>query len=266
MSEDDPYRAPSAELEPRPQNEEGDIILQPPRVVGVGRSFGWIAEAFNMFRHYPLPWILTGLIQFGMGMLLGLVPFAGGALSTMINSVVLGGVMLGCAAQEFGEDYSINYVFLAFSRPYKLISVSLIYTVVSYVILLSVLGPFGRTLIFGGLDPQTMEQQLEAMSGPILLTAVLMIPLIMATWFSIVLIALHNVSVVDAVRLSFQGCLRNLLPMIVLGLVFCLALGILFSIGMAPFAIGVLVMYPIMFISTYTAYRDIFTHEQVGVK
>ncbi len=262
MSDDDPYRAPSADLEPVAEKGDGDIILQSPRAVAIGRSFGWLIEAFGMFRKYPFPWISTGLIQFGLGMLIGLVPYAGGLLATMVTSVVLGGIMLGCAAQEFGEDYSTNYVFLGFSRPHKLIALSLIYSVVSYTILILVLGPLGRDLVFGGIDPEALEQQLEVMGGPILIAAALMIPLMMASWFSIVLIALHNLSVGDALRLSFLGCLRNLLPMFV----FSLALSILFFIGVLAFIVGVLVMYPIMFISTYTAYRDIFTHEEVGVK
>ena len=87
-----------------------------------------------------------------------------------------------------------------------------------------------------------------------------MIPLIMAMWFSAPLVVLHDVPVATAMRLSFSACLRNVLPM----MVFSFVLGVLFLVGSMPMFLGLLIVYPLMIIATYTGYRDIFTHEEIG--
>ncbi|MFK8031067.1 MAG: BPSS1780 family membrane protein [Gammaproteobacteria bacterium] len=262
MSGDNPYEPPESELEPGPESTEGEIMLRSPRAVPAGRGITWIAEAFGLFKAFPMPWVTTGLTLFGLSMLSGLIPVAGGVFNTVVTSLVLSGIVLGCAAQEFGEEYSVNYLFVGFNKPQKIIALSLIYVGVMYTILILVLGPLGRTIVMGKLDPAVLEQQLEAQSANMLIVIALMLPVFMATWFAIALITLHGLSVLDAMRLSFLGSLRNLLPM----LLFSVALGFLFFIAVLPFFLGLLIMYPIMLISTYTAYRDIFTHEQVGIK
>ncbi len=257
---EDPYKAPQAGLEPTPSSES-EIILREPRTVAVGRGLAWLSEAFDLFRKYPWPWVATGMTLIGLSIVASFIPIAGGVLYTILSSVIFGGVMMGCAAQEMGEEYSINYLFVAFAKPQKLIVLSIIYMVVAYTIFLVVLGPLGKSILIGGIDPQLIGSQLDQYATPILMAAALMIPLIMAMWFSAPLVVLHDVSVGMAMRLSFSACLRNVLPMIV----FSFALSVLFLIGGAmPFFLGLLIVYPLMIIATYTGYRDIFTYEEAG--
>lgn len=256
---EDPYKAPQAELEPTPSSE-GEIILREPRTVAVGRGLAWLSEAFNLFRKYPWQWVSTGMTFFGLSMLASFIPIAGGVVYTILSSIIFGGVMMGCAAQEMGEDYSTNYLFVAFAKPQKLIILAIIYLVVAYTIFLVVLGPLGKSILIGGIDPQLIESQLDQYATPILIATALMIPLIMAMWFSAPLVVLHDVPVGTAMRLSFSACLRNVLPMVV----FSFVLGVLFLIGTMPLFLGLLIVYPLMIIATYTGYRDIFTHEETG--
>jgi uncharacterized membrane protein len=53
---------------------------------------------------------------------------------------------------------------------------------------------------------------------------------------------------------SFTGCLKNIVPFLVYGIV-AMVLGILASI---PMALGWLVLGPVLAASMYTAYRDIY--------
>ena len=69
-----------------------------------------------------------------------------------------------------------------------------------------------------------------------------------------ILIVLHEMPPVAALKASFYGCLRNWLPFLVYGVVlfvFCLVAAI-------PAGLGFLVLVPVIAASVYTAYRDIF--------
>jgi uncharacterized membrane protein len=67
-------------------------------------------------------------------------------------------------------------------------------------------------------------------------------------------VALNEVPVLRALQLSFLGCWRNILPFLVYGLV---ALGLVF-VGSIPFGLGLLVVFPLLTIAIYLAYRDIY--------
>src|SRR5690606_14156021 len=74
-------------------------------------------------------------------------------------------------------------------------------------------------------------------------------------------VTLHEVAPVEAMRLSFIGCLRNILTFLVYG-VLLFILSILASI---PFGLGWLVLLPIIVGSIYAGYRDIFLQHCWGL-
>jgi uncharacterized membrane protein len=76
----------------------------------------------------------------------------------------------------------------------------------------------------------------------------------MAVWFAPALVAISNMSPIDALAASFKGCLKNILPFLLYGIVFL----VLFILGSIPLGLGLLVVLPLVFTSTYAAYRDIF--------
>lgn len=115
--------------------------------------------------------------------------------------------------------------------------------------------------VMGGLDPATLDpSDIDLlMSNPLILLPILAamllgIPLAMAMYFAPALVALERVPVMRSFALSFMGCLRNILPFLVYGLV---AL-VLFVLGALPFLLGLLVVMPLLTIAIYTAYEDIF--------
>jgi len=82
----------------------------------------------------------------------------------------------------------------------------------------------------------------------------LMIPIVMAVWFAAPLVMFHERGALDAMKESFAGCLKNIVPFLVYGVIFLL-LAIVASI---PLALGWLVLGPVAAASIYTAYRDIY--------
>jgi uncharacterized membrane protein len=81
------------------------------------------------------------------------------------------------------------------------------------------------------------------------------IPLIMSVWFAPALVALHDLTAFEAMKLSFRGCLRNFLPFLIYGLV-SIVLAVLATL---PIGLGWLLLVPSLVCSVYASYRDIFT-------
>ena len=80
------------------------------------------------------------------------------------------------------------------------------------------------------------------------------IPVAMAVWFGAPLILFHDLRPLQAFRMSFTGCLRNILPFLLYGIV----VFVLLILAMLPFLLGLLVLIPVGMASLYTSYRDIF--------
>ena len=81
-----------------------------------------------------------------------------------------------------------------------------------------------------------------------------MLPLVMATWFAPALIAFHDMGVAASMKASFVACMKNMLPFLFYGVI-ALVAG---AIASAPLFLGWLVLGPVLFISVYTGYRDIY--------
>jgi uncharacterized membrane protein len=79
-------------------------------------------------------------------------------------------------------------------------------------------------------------------------------PVLMGYWFAPVLAGLHNLSAVEAMKLSFTACLKNILPFLLYGFIFMALL----IIAIIPFGLGLVVVAPLMMTSLYSSYADVF--------
>ena len=196
---------------------------------------------------------------------LNYIPVIGVLAGQLLLPVFFGGLMLGCHAQAQGNDFSVNHLFAGFTEHgSNLVILSLLYLLgmIVITILLAVLIfilPGGLDL-FNQLEAGNVEAAEAARSGALLMVLILLsamalyIPLAMAYWFAPVLIVLNGMSPVNAMKTSFRGCLYNVLPFLVYGIV---AL-VFFFIAMIPLMLGLLVLLPMMIASVYIAYREIF--------
>ncbi|MEM9057568.1 MAG: BPSS1780 family membrane protein, partial [Pseudomonadota bacterium] len=90
----------------------------------------------------------------------------------------------------------------------------------------------------------------------VLVALALFVPLLMAFYFAPPLIALANLQAMDAIKLSFAGCLRNMLPFLLFGIVMFVFL----MLAAIPLGLGFLVMGPVAIAAGYCAYKDIFVN------
>ncbi len=90
-----------------------------------------------------------------------------------------------------------------------------------------------------------------------LMVMALSIPVYMALWFSYALVMLNNLTVIKALKTSFSACMKNIWAFLIYGVMMFL-LAIAASI---PIMLGWLLLGPVLFVSLYTGYRDIFYEE-----
>ncbi|WP_295405570.1 BPSS1780 family membrane protein [uncultured Thiocystis sp.] len=247
------------------QTRDDEAGSPAPSAVPIRRGWGWIADAWSLFRQRPWAWIGAVLLFYLILMVLSLVPVLGGLATTILGPMLSAGLMIGAHAQAQGEDFRVGYLFAGVSnKPGPLALVGGLYLLLGIGIVLVVAALFvgimastGVAMDAATLDPNDLDS-LMAMSPmlalPFLILMLLGLPLAMAVFFAPSLVALNDVPVLQAFRLSFLGCLKNILPF----LVFTLVAIALVLLGTIPFMLGLILVLPILTISIYVAYRDIF--------
>lgn len=257
MSDNNPYEAPTANLE---AESASSYALTEPRSVPADRGWGWIADGFDFFRRCPGPWILTVIVFVVLMIVISLLPVVGQFAFAVTYFVWTGGLMLGCRAQAKGEDFDVRFLFAGFGvGTGKLVLLSVLMSVASAMLMVAAVGPVYLDIISAGPGGPGTDA-IEAMGDPVgfllrvLVGMLFMIPLAMAFWFAPVLIVINDVPVLEALRLSFIGCMRNVLPFLLYGIIAI----VLYILAIIPLLLGLLVFMPVMFASMFVAYRDIF--------
>ena len=130
--------------------------------------------------------------------------------------------------------------------------------ILAAIVIIAIVGVSVGGAVFLGAEPNAEE---IAGMGMTIVLAVLValaitIPLYMFLWFAGPLIVLRDMEVGTALKTSFSACLKNILPFIVWS-VMVLVLAIPATI---PIFLGWFLLGPVLMVSIYTGYRDIF-HE-----
>ena len=228
----------------------------------------WIMSGFYLFRTAPAAWILLTFTLILIAMSLALVPLLGQFVFTLISPVFLAGLMIGCKGLEQGEKLDISCLFIAFkTNPTPLITIGGIY-LIGQVLIVGVVMLIGGTvmvdmLLYGKrVDESELMGVMSSIMTASLIAISLSVPLIMAAWFSPLLVIFHNVPPVQAMKKSFFACLRNFIPFQLYGIVII----ILAIIAIIPYGLGLFILTPIIFASIYVSYKDIFLAEPIVMR
>lgn len=201
-------------------------------------------------------WIILLVLYLAIMIPLSMLPVIGSVLSTLLAPVFAAGMMWGCQAMMRNQDLEINHLFEGFKHnTSQLVAVGGIYMLslllVAVVVVLT-LDAATVELLIQGKDLST--EQADAMTMPLLLALLFVLPVLMAYWFAPVLAGLHDLTAIEAMKLSFNACFKNMLPFFLYGLIFM----VLLIIAIIPFGIGLIVVVPMMMTSLYTSYSDVF--------
>ena len=232
-----------------------------PVTVSAGRGASWLIDGFTLFKRDWLAWIGLAIMLIILTMVSSAIPVAN-IIAPVISPIIIAGLMLACHQQDQGGEISVAVVFSGFSnRPGQLALIGVAYLVASIaiVILMIIL----MIIILGGLeslseldldDPELLLKHAINLVLVALIGLSLYVPVAMALWFAPALVIFRQVTAFEAMQMSIKGCLLNVLPFLVYGI---LAM-ILMIIASIPLLLGWLIMLPVLIASVYVSYKDIF--------
>lgn len=257
---ENPYAAPRTHVEDvTTPPADGDFIPEG-RGVPAGNGWRWIADAWNLMDGQRWTFIGVVILYWLMIIAASFVPGLGGLAVALFGPVISGGIMLGCDAVRRGQKLEVGYLFAGFQRHFgKLVAVgavSLGLGLLIAIVMVAILGLSFAGMFLGVAEPN--PEQIASM-GLTFLLAILValaisIPVYMFLWFAAPLIVFEDVDVGTALKSSFSACLKNIVPFLVWG-VMTLLLSIAATI---PIMLGWLLLGPVIMVSVYTGYRDIF--------
>jgi len=259
MSTPNPYAAPRAPVADAASPQEGNFVPGG-RGVPAAHGWSWIVGGWNLFKRQPGMWIGIVVVLAVLSLVAAMIPFIGSLALMVLFPVFTAGLMLGCRAQAEGRELEFGHLFAGFRERFgPLAAVGAIYLGVTIAIALVVGIVTGASMFAmmsggAGADPSAAAGAVAGVALAMLVMLALMLPLFMAVWFAAPLVVFHERGAVEAMKESFSGCLRNIVPFLFYGVIL-MVLGVVASI---PVGLGWLVLGPVMAASIYTAYRDIY--------
>ena len=220
------------------------------RQVPASNAWAWIVSGFELFKANPAMWIIILVIYLAIIIPVSLVPVIGSVLSTLLAPVFAAGMMWGCKALAHQQDLEINHLFDGFKKnTSQLIAVGGIYMMCLLMIAVSVvLSLDSGTIAMLRAGQELSPEQANVIVMPILIAMLFIVPILMAYWYAPILVGLNNLSAIQAMKLSFVACLKNMLPFLLYGLIFMLLL----VAAIIPFGLGLLIAVPVMMTSLYS--------------
>lgn len=250
-----PYAAPKAQVADETVILAGNFVPEG-RGVRSGHGWDWIVSGWNLFKRAPGTWIGIILIFAVIFIGLGMIPVAGSLASMVLGPVFGAGLMIGCRALDQNRDLEIGQLFAGFRNRFgTLAAVGGLYLAASVAIAVVVGLAMGVSIVtlFGGQPPTEGGAALTVALAFLVMFA-LILPVMMAIWFAPPLAVFHGMGAFESMRASFLGCLKNIVPFIVYGLIgFVLAIP-----ASLLLMLGWLVLGPVLVGSIYAAYRDIY--------
>ena len=227
------------------------------RVVPPGNAFDWLRQGWALFAANPGLWIGLTIVLLVIVLGVQIVPLVGTLAAHLLMPVLGAGLLLVCRKIDEGESVQIDDLFAGFKQnagPLVMVGVLYMLAMFAIVVIVVVVGggsvaggllsaqPAGLGVIFGGLMLS------------LLLSLALSVPAVMAIWFAPALVFFNNMQPVEALKASFEACMKNVLAFLVYGLIVL----VLAFFAALPVGLGFLVLIPVLAGSVYAAYRDVF--------
>jgi uncharacterized membrane protein len=245
----------------------------------MGRALSWYGDGWRIFKAKPLTLILSLLLYLAINLGLNIIPLLGGLIAMLISPALIAGLFLLAERTYRQEVAPIGTLFepLADARTRKPL---LILAAISMglVLLLAVISSlfigtaaFTGDLATGNPNPKA-TLDLFSSGSAIIGTFIIFFGSIlfgMAIVYAPPLINFQGILAWSAVKLSLTGCLKNILPLLLFGIIGMLMVFLLMvpvtilgglSVGLFMIAMGLLslMLGPVFLGAGYSSYLDIF--------
>jgi len=270
-----PYQPPQTNVAMPPIPGQVDGLLTVPRRVSLGAPFAWLGEGWRLFKRDMGMWLLIELVFVVLlvaAMLVGFfsagLPETVGTIISAVFEIILNalmtmmaaGLVMGIHKSYRGGSLDVGDLFAAFKTHFvPLALIGLVGGVLSYGLteLMALLWQAPAIPSAVSLEEQTFVfEGFFAGQNLLLMSVYFLLSMFISflTWYAAPMVAMHNVPVLTAIKLSFQGLLKNILPFLFYNLLSLLLL----VLGFVAFLFGLVVVVPWLTCSTYISYRNIF--------
>ena len=230
-----------------------------------GRAFdgwNWLARAASLFAAKPLSWFVLCAGMTLVFLLLAITPVLGVYAFHLLTPLIVAGMLTAASDIEAGRSVGAWSFFRGFrhqtSNLIFLGGVNLVGQLLIIVVMVYAGGEELQAALDAGLqgvDPSRMTPEAaNRILMSVMLGMALMVPLTMALWFAPSLVMFQGLTGTRALLLSLRACLANLMPFVVYS---AITMG-LFALALWPRGLGLLLWVPLMTLSLYTSYRDVF--------
>lgn len=230
------------------------------------RGWTWIKQGYQLIMISPLLAIATALIGAFSVFLAMLIPLFGPLLAVLLLPILLAGYARICRALEEHEEVELPHLLEGFRRHTPAL------VTLGALLMLGMLAASMLMIAVGGEALAELMQQVRATEDPqalfdalahaggqiglgLLLGFSLMLVLMLAWQYTPMLVFFSGVPPLLALRYSFVGTLRNVLPYTVYSILMQLIAVVL---GLLPFGLGMVLLLPLGLTSLYVSYRNIF--------
>ncbi len=234
--------------------------------LNAARGWIWIKQGYQLIMVSPILAITTALIGALAIFLAMLIPLIGPLLAVILMPIVLAGYMRICRALEENEEVELTDLLAGFKKSTPAL-VSL-----GAFLMMGMLFASAVMAFVGGDQLTTLMEQVRATNDPqvlmdaistagsgvalaVLLGFTLVLMLIVAWQYAPMLVFFSGVPPVMALRDSFVGTMRNIVPYTVYSLIMQL---VALMLGILPYGIGMILLLPLGLTSLYVSYRNIF--------
>src|SRR2546422_9512173 len=228
-------------------------------LVPAGHGWTWIAGGWELLKRQPGTWVAIAIIAIVIFIAYYFMRAFGTILGILLTPVFTAGFVIGAKALDEGRELKIAHLFAGFTNRFgTLIAVGAIYLALLFaIVVVSALVTGVSVWVMLGAGPDLASATMRELAAYLLawlIALALMVPVFMAVWFAPPLAVFNELGAFDALKASFLGCLKNIVPLLIYGLIlFCLAF-----LATIPVLLGWLVLGPVIGASIYTSYRDIY--------
>lgn len=224
-------------------------------------GWGWLKCGWNLFAREFGTWFLMFVVLVLIGILLNFIPAIGSIAMTIMLPVFMGSYMAAARSLDTGGSISVASLFQGFTKASnrnRLLVLGLIYVGFEILLLATVFGLIGGPAMMQAGEDGTIDPAAFAMTSgtglAMLLVLLAGMLVAMAFLFAPALVMLDDMPAIDALKTSFNACLRNILPLLVFGLIY-IGLAI---VALLPMGLGMLLLIPVSILAIYCAYQSVF--------
>ena len=256
--------------------------------VSAGQGAGWFKCGWNLFKQDFGTWFIMFLILIGLSIVLSFIPFIGSLALMIISPAVMGGFMYAASEMDKGNKIEIGYLVQGFrgkERMNRLLVLGGIYLLVQILLMVVMLSLFSGSAMMsagemgnvdpasmmaageaGNVDPATMMSAGEmgnvdpaamissGMGLSMLLAILIGLTVMLGFIYATPLVMLGNMAPVESIKASFSAAFKNILSLLVFGLVYLL----LAIVAAIPVGLGFLILIPVSITALYCSYKSIF--------